>query len=507
MGTSFNFDPKRFVGLIGLVVIWILAVVFRLPEKISHDPVWLMYVAEQVKSGQVLYSDIVSINLPMSVWLNMPTIWVSEFTGLSAILTFKIFIFAFVLLSLETCRRLIILAKLPHVLFHLVAISFVLLFCPQGDFGQREHIFTILFLPYLYLVLNRNLKLSVPRWLAILVGILAAVGICIKPHFLLFPIFLEVFLLIKLKLKTFHRPELPIMILFGAAYAAYIIVFLPDLVGHVLPLASALYGTAIERSVFLLFQLSQMQWLSIILLCMVLLTFEWTGPESNLLLIFILAILAGLLIYYSQKKGWFYQLIPAVSFSYLGVFSALILIGGGLRPKVRYKLISRFVGLFLIALSLAHFSKPWGQVNYFGENANAWVASLNKHHNDGSVAVLTTKLSDPFPAVYEANLDWGLSVPTLWIVLGVERTRQQLGNSTERLDEIEAYSQNLMIEDFKKSNPKLVYVDERANKPYQEDTILDYIEYYSRQPAFAQIWSEYEKIGSFQGYGIYRHKD
>src|SRR5258706_765354 len=105
---------------------------------------------------------------------------------------------------------------------------FVLLVYPQGSFGQREHLLVILSLPYLLLATVRAQLLPIDPWRAALIGLVAAVGIGIKPHFAFLPVLIELNLLALCGWRARLRDPAPWMILvFRLAYAIAAILLHP----------------------------------------------------------------------------------------------------------------------------------------------------------------------------------------------------------------------------------------------------------------------------------------
>jgi hypothetical protein len=74
--------------------------------------------------------------------------------------------------------------------------------------GQREHLLIILTLPYLVLLTSRFTDRPCVTSKAFAIGLLGVLGFALKPYFLIVPVALEIYLMIKHRsLVTWLRPE------------------------------------------------------------------------------------------------------------------------------------------------------------------------------------------------------------------------------------------------------------------------------------------------------------
>ncbi len=487
-----------------MAVIWIVALLIRIPEAISHDPAWLLYVADKITSGQTLYQDIYMFNLPMSVWLHVPAIWLSDLIGVQAILIFKSMVFALAALSIWLSYRLLRRTDLPHIGAHLCVITLVFLIGAGFNFGQREHIFVLLVLPYLYLIYCRVNAINIRAGLAVCIGIIAAIGISIKPFFLLLPLFLELFALLRLKAKSFLRPEPYVMGLIFAVYAVFIFIVYPDYLNIIVPYTDEIYKTGFQASLSDIASQSILPSLSLLGFIILASYRGETRKTNDLLWIFSLAIVAGMICFWVQKKGWLYQILPAISFASIGTFYILVCHYHDLKTWLSNSGTQRISALLLLMAGLLHAFYPVSKQNY---DANDRWAQFVDGSGAETVLILTTKLSEPFPYIMNEGLEWGSRFPIVWMPVSIEERRNALGHSTPMLDEMEMFNRRVIAEDFDRFRPDLVFVDRRTNKPYFDDVSIDYVEYFSRHPDFAKAWESYELIGSMPEFDIFERRD
>src|SRR4029079_2179661 len=131
------------------------------------------------------------------------------------------------------------------LLFLCTMAAFALLILPGREFGQREHLLVIAILPYLSLCARQiEGSLSPPARIRLLLGIVAGVGIALKPYFLAAPAMTE----LAVFLFGARRPQLLRAENAGLAavcliYAAWIAVFEQTYVYKAASCASEIYGS------------------------------------------------------------------------------------------------------------------------------------------------------------------------------------------------------------------------------------------------------------------------
>ena len=137
------------IGLTGLT-----GLLYYLSGDINHDSAWFLDATERWLNGAELYVDLIETNPPLAFYLTAPVILVAQWTGLFAPHVFVVYVFAVIGGSVALIRRLLIDAgDLPKALKHGIPLAalFVFVAGPLRDFGQREHLATILALPYFVL--------------------------------------------------------------------------------------------------------------------------------------------------------------------------------------------------------------------------------------------------------------------------------------------------------------------------------------------------------------------
>ena len=109
----------------------------------------------------------------------------------------------------------------------------------EQQFGQRELIALTLSLPY---IATRFYPSQNKYYFGFFIGLFAAIGLCLKPYFLLPPILIELYWVIRTRsLKSLLRTDLLAMILFAIAYTTTAWLLSPLYFSKMLPLIKMAY--------------------------------------------------------------------------------------------------------------------------------------------------------------------------------------------------------------------------------------------------------------------------
>lgn len=112
------------------------------------------------------------------------------------------------------------LGRVPRNLF-LIFAALLVLFILGYDFGQREHWMVLLTLPYIVARGCRLNNSTISPTTGAAIGVATCLGFCIKPYFLLLPVALEVWILVRTRRPSSSiRPETIAMATAGIVYAA-----------------------------------------------------------------------------------------------------------------------------------------------------------------------------------------------------------------------------------------------------------------------------------------------
>jgi predicted glycosyltransferase len=114
-----------------------------------------------------------------------------------------------------------------------------------------------------------------------------------------------------------------------------------------------------------------------------------------------------------------------------------------------------------------------------------------------------------FPALNYSQAEWASRSCCLWMLPAVMRVRAAEIGAPEagtRLDEIEAYQRELVIEDITLRRPTLVFVEIGPGKQAFGDVEFDYLAYFMSDPRFASLWSEYDELVTIPNYRVFKRR-
>ena len=334
-------------GIVILEFFVVLCWSISLSHNINLNAALLLDCGQKIYEGGLPYVDFYEFNPPVIMYLSVIPAWFSSVSGLPVCLSFQIFVSLCIAISAislffilkakgfntEQALQLISVS----MIFHSTALFF-------DVFGEREHLMVIGLTPFLIIRCSPT-SLNVQRnampalWFAL--GLMAGVMVQIKPHFLIIPAILEISNLVYRKSGlTYRSPEFIGFSLANLACLAFWFV-MPAMVRHnyfgiLIPLALGGYDS--YSSGFRGFILNFIPYhpslaaFNITCLSAFLLTafrafrfrnFEYIGTDQyrSFETGMALAWVASLLCFISQKKGWFYHMLPMNWFAMLGATS------------------------------------------------------------------------------------------------------------------------------------------------------------------------------------------
>lgn len=289
------------------------------PLDISLDCALLLQCGQLMLEGQRLYVDIIEINPPMIMYLSMIPAGLAKLSA-SYLAPFFIFcIWTLTILTAVICIRVLDgvvsvrdKAYVPALILALGVAD--VLMSPITYFGEREHIAVLLIMPFFLLRCVRHCGGSACEYLAIFVGILAGIGCCIKPHFLLLPGMAELFWLIRSRIiKNLAKVEILGAVLVCTAYAVHFL-FLPAQSRHnyfdiLIPLTVQGYQ-AYNHDFVKIVLLDQVPLVRPVLLAVVLSLAFILRKQCSFLMPFFAWTLSGYIVFVLQQKGFHYHSIP-----------------------------------------------------------------------------------------------------------------------------------------------------------------------------------------------------
>ncbi len=491
--------------LCGALLADLLGEILLHPLRIGHDQALHFEMARLLLHGNLPYVDMLDSNPPLIYYLDTIPAVGSQYFQIPPSLAFNLFVWLIALISLLATGH--ILFRRTHLYhFFYLAPLLVALTVLSGftgyEFGQREHLFVLLYTPFFFLRLYRRQGESFHPGESILLGLMAGLGTCLKHYFVFVAAALEIFWLIQdRRYKLLFTPEVYAASLVALVYVLHFL-FVPAAMreayfSFIVPLYSYGYIFWDAADIFILnaWGVDRLQ----ILLALLLLA-QLMPRRSSLLPPITVLTLAALVIFDYQGKGWTYQAIPTIFGGFLLIALAASLSLSYLARKLgsnRTMALSILL-TFGCTFPLRNFSQhlyealqaprfDLAQVGYKGTCADLDLAPYAK------TILQYTKLGDTvlflgngvfpaFPALLQTNRT-PASRHLNAIVLSLFEIVENQNPLTKEHKRLLAYKQKVLdqyIADIETNRPKLIFIQqapvERYLEPYdfRSTTLRDY---------------------------------
>ncbi len=472
--------------LLACAALFILAFVFYGSQPLLSDVSYFVEADRRILRGAVPYVDIFENNPPLAFWISLPPVWFAKFTGLRAEPAFTFYtlgivagVLAFIWRQhFEDSRGNYYRQKLVLIL------AVVTTFCLAFGFGQREYFAALLLLPYISSIAQRSLGQSPKVNFALPIGFLLGIGVCFKAYFLLFPICLEIFLLIKTgNWKVAFRTETFIAAAIVVIYPILIWWLYPSYFTMIIPLTILTYG-AFQTSVFaILLSSTFIIFILPFIATIVLLCFRSIKDRS--VLVWLIAALVGLLIHLLQQRGWPYQLLPGLAFVTIAFLLAVL--------QLRHPM-GQILGVLAVLMCIQPGLADYQRTQ---ELPVARFDDLLKDQLPKRMILLTYDIGLSFPFLPARNIEWVGHYQSLWPMVAAKK---KLISEVEAKKVIGDMAQ-ILSRDLIEQSPDYVIVDHRPFSDTLHDDDENPLDSLLAYGEFAGAWSRYKMAkedGAFQ---------
>lgn len=485
-----------------------------LTSHMGHDQAWYLIAAGRVMGGATLYGPYVSdTNPPMVVWFSMLPVLLSYWLSLSAMLCLRLIVLALLLVSMAWCLHM--LKWLPGAertgvrAWIALGILYAGLRVPPMDFGQREHLFLILALPYLFGLGTRTIeRVSIAERCAM--GAAAGLAVCLKPQQALALVAAELVIAFgRRSLRRLITPEVLTMAAVCGAYLLAVRTATPAYTKQVVPLLLDTYWAYGTSSVQGLLLGVKFRVLAALLVLGAALALHRSRPLVMLTATLAAASLGAMVAYALQRTDWPYHRAPSSAFL---ILSAVVCVANLLVEYLprweRYALKPGIpvAGLVVAALlGLSFFSLQRARK----EERSDVYRVLKGQKEPGTVFVFSTTVGW-MADVFDLGWDWGGRYPCLAFFPAVALNEQGVPDeqrpfrrlSPERLRAISAMQREDVAEDLDHFQPSVVMV-ERCDRDHDcqaiEGRTVDTLGWFLKDARFANAWSHYRKRAAGAG--------
>jgi hypothetical protein len=503
------------VPLFALPVLWLTGYFF---PPINHDVGAILDVSGRWIDGEKLYVEVIDENLPLTFIVHTLPVLTARLLGGGVPFWFTAWVVAGIAASFYACSRLVRLvpsadhaltaALLPPVLLFLFTVL------PNEHFGQREHIMFVATAPYLLASMARAEGVHLGRGTALAIGLVAGVFFAMKPHFLIIPAAVELYLLIRRGWRTALGDLIPWSILAVAAIHVVLMYTVFAAYGRfVMPLAIESYepiGDAGWRQV-LTSDVMAPTLLALVIFGAFAVLLTRTLAARALLAFGIGAALSAI----AQAKGWPYHVLPALS-------AAILLAAFTLSQTVdRYLPISRSghrlpvavisaTLMVLLYFQAALYTPPFYKQRQYADSVGGilrHIVEQNAPHR--TIMTLSPGIYPFWPMLNYIKGRMTMRFLTMWVVQGIYSDCEEfpaLYNAPDTMSDTEKFVFDAVSEDFARGQPDLLILDTIPGMPRCQGKVFDYLEYFQQNRTFADAFEHYEHFMDFDRYKIYRKK-
>ena len=497
-----------------------LAVAAQLGRTAPPDMAFLLYAAGRLLDGATLYRDVVEINPPLVIWLNVPVEALARLTHVSEFILYRLFTAAVVGLLFGLCYRLVRWYVQPDQpaegRYLLLLLCFALFPLAAGDFGQREHLVLALLAPNILLVAARRrgaaLRGTGPRHAELaLVGGLSGLALALKPQFALAWLALVAFQPARGRWRVSAEVVWTLAAL--GAYAVVLLLAAPEYLAMV-----SVVGASYLRYL-------REPWYSVLLL----------APGAPLVFVALLA--AFVLRRYSrdpalwallaaevaacylsgavQQKGLRYHFYPsfALAFVLLGVVAADAPAAAQRLSERLYGRVARVltvtVALVVIGSRLIDVMGGTPADRRTRAELDDLVGFVRAHSAGRPVGVLSYHIGGAFPLVNYAGVTLASRFPHLWLLPTSYWDSLHAGGALvyrppAEMEPPERYLWDAVRQDLVTAQPGLILVLRPARDVARNGLRrINYIRYFDRDPELAALFRRYELVAEKGEYDIY----
>jgi hypothetical protein len=455
-------------------------------------------------SGGSYTNDFFEVNMPLAVAIYIPAALIAHWDGGNAAAGTTLWVFLLIAQSVALSIHGAPRGTRRDAASMAVWLSFGLAFLPGFEFGQREHIATLLFLPFVFRLTNDRPAVGIP--LRIYISLLAAVGFFIKPHFAALPLVLLAADALRLRSwQPLRSVEALTLLGAGLVNTVVVLVWFPDWFVCA-RWASDLYGafrTTSWRE--LLTGWGEPEFLGIFLVqCLI----TWRVPALRRSTApFVLAAIYCLLAFLLQFKAWRYQFLPVA----LLLFAAQgLTLQAALAATADFRRVAAAAVWPLASLAGCLLAASVAVRAVSGLPSDSYLSRspigvpLDIAQKGDCVFVFSTTVWPHFPEVVNRKLCWASRYPGLWPVGGV-LWREKSALSAHQQEMMDHYRREIVAAvtaDLARFRPGLVLVDRRRGQMGLPDG-YDLLSFFSADAAFGSQWQHYAEIGHNEAYTIY----
>ncbi len=509
--------PRRYLlqdclwGLLFLAGIWLVwtGIVTNVSvDNAGSDREWLMYSSQAWLEGKTLFGNLFDTNPPLIVWLYALPIDVIIHLGLKpGFQQFAVLGIGVVIASLIVCLRL--MAYHPQFSGNTKKqAEFALLFCFTFIFSVnplffflRDHIFMLLTFPYMLRFMPSLAGAPIAQRLRIVVGCMAAVGFCIKPHCLIFMAFIGVMYLVSQhSLKIITCIENTIIYTAWVVYLVAIWYFTPDYFDVVVPMLLVTYSACNAKQMTAVFMKRPLR---IFVVTFITYNPGWLSPYRNDIF-YLLGLCAAAVVYIVVNNGWQYTYEPVTLLVVFSIGWVIWAAAFAKRDREARNLESRGAVFCLLLCGFALALNVKDMLDYDRPILNH-VCDLQCAKNKALIQILRDNHARSFGTITFGFAYWPYArrvTDTRWVtrfnnLWMLNYFFPPYDKETPKDQWIPAYVGQKLAEDLDHEEPDIVFLENLESCTQVANITANLTTYFLQYAEFKKAFGHYKHIGVF----------
>jgi hypothetical protein len=494
---------------------FLLGLVSELRSGLNGDSAWLLHVAGRVVAGAQLYADVIEVNPPLVVWFSLITVAVARLLHVSEIVTYQVFVWGLVGLSLWLFDRMLTGLRDPEDSRYrrglLLGAAAILLALPGPYFGQREHLTLALVLPWIVTTAARAGGRVPDTADAVAAGLLAGLGIALKPHYVLLALGLGVLSWYRspdrrLRLPPEHAAVAAVL----GSYVLLSLILAPAYLAMMTRLGTVYWKYGLRSlGTMLSGTIPPLTAIGVLALWPAARRLTRYPTLADALGVSTAALLGAVLI---QHKGFGYHFYPAIGAGLLLLLAGLL--GGSARPLL-LPLRLGLAGLCLmVALpySVLYLETALGRAGGNRQRSPVTAGSrelaafVRGHEPHGSIVVYSPWMEDSFPWVLETGTEWGSRYPFMWFVPALYRKALKSGEplryrSEQEMGPVARRLIHSVADDLQRFRPAYVFVRRPVGPGFLR---LDILAAFQEGPEFRRAFAPYRPVMELEHFRVFQ---
>lgn len=492
------FERMMFALLLAAVLTLYAAQVFMFP--IDDDVSWFLHALRRMWEGEVLYRDIAEPNPPLILLLYAPPLFIADALGVNPANVINGVILFLAWMSAVAAAHILRysihhFSGLQRRWMFLACLAVLLAVPGVNVIAQREHIFILLILPYVFLhlpsVRANPTKPSAP--LLLLCAAAAALGFYLKPYFLIVWLALLLWDIkrsrsLKILFSSYHM----LMVCIGMLYSAVMLAVFPEYLRY-LPLWLETYSAYTRTAANIFMQQSVYFLLALLALFLPLGKRILTRFDLTYLAVLVLAAFINVVV---QGKLWLYSFYPVHALAFLTLSYGLI--SGSAPTLARLAFGCLCLCLYMLPLRLMGYGAIMEQDK---KQQAIFRGVLETYAANRAIFVLGNETYPWFPLMLQTSARWGHRYSLMLMLPGIYHDDGTLTPRPGKEDQ-EREVLNALYEDFMRKNPALLIVfagDVPPGQPRPPFWDFDFKGWLQKDPRFAEILLSWQYLTRLPG--------